>query len=295
MRGRRFWLGLIGGMWLVAGVIAALWGIGALLPPRIAELFPIRLPHPAQAFIQALSVSSWAGIVAVVGGLFSIVLGLGFVRRYSWAQTVGIPAHLLFLVYGIVGSVAGSLLRSDPDVWWEGAPIFFAILILVNAGFALFLSGVKTTEALSWLPLQTAPVVPLKCEFCGTALDPETKLCPQCSAVPESVQGQLPSVLPSAKLVRLSDQTEFRIDPRKRTRIGRGLRENEVELNNPTVSRHHAQIEYQADHFVLAALRDSNGTFINDTLIRQRTLRDGDEIRFGRVRFRFVIDQGQGG
>ena len=168
----------------------------------------------------------------------------------------------------------------------------FALLILVNGGLALFLSSVGTTEALSWLPLRTLPIIPLRCEFCGTPLDPQTKLCPQCDVVPEIVNKHLAVAPPSARLINLSDQTEFWIEPDKKTFIGRGLTGNEINLDNPTVSRHHAHIEFKEGHFVLTALQDSNGTFINDTLVRQRALRDGDEVRFGRARFQFeLVDQ----
>jgi pSer/pThr/pTyr-binding forkhead associated (FHA) protein len=46
---------------------------------------------------------------------------------------------------------------------------------------------------------------------------------------------------------------------------------------------------------MLVALRDLNGTFINDSLIRERALQNGDEIRFGRARFRFELMELTGG
>ena len=93
----------------------------------------------------------------------------------------------------------------------------------------------------------------------------------------------------SARLIGVLDKVEFRIDPDKATMIGRGSTRNDVNLSNPTVSRHHAQIGYESGHYVLTALRDLNGTFVNDTLVRKRPLQDGDEIRFGRSRFRFSV------
>jgi pSer/pThr/pTyr-binding forkhead associated (FHA) protein len=99
----------------------------------------------------------------------------------------------------------------------------------------------------------------------------------------------------SAKLVGVLDKIEFRIDPDKPTMIGRGSTRNNVNLSNPTVSRHHAQIAYEAGHYVLTALRDLNGTFVNDTLVRKRPLQDGDEVRFGRSRFYFSVMESEYG
>lgn len=99
---------------------------------------------------------------------------------------------------------------------------------------------------------------------------------------------------PRARLIDMDDDTEFQLEAGKKTLVGRGIVRNDINLNNPTVSRHHAQIEYHESRFVLTAMDDANGTFVNNALIRQRTLNDGDEIRFGRVRFRFLIDEGRG-
>jgi len=66
---------------------------------------------------------------------------------------------------------------------------------------------------------------------------------------------------------------------------------NDLNVNNPTISRRHAQIEYQEGHFVITALQDSNGTFVNEERVRQQTLNNGDKVRLGRARFQFVIDQ----
>jgi hypothetical protein len=252
-------------------------------------MMPFYLPPAVRAFFEAFHISLWAESAAIVGGLFCTTLGWGVISRRGWAQTVLVPAHLLFVVYAMVGGIVAQLLRERPEMWWEGGPIFFIVLILANGGLALFLSSVEATEVLSWLPLQTSPVIPQRCEFCGTPLDPQTKQCPRCEAVPEIVQKHVTTALPHAKLTSLSDDTEFWIEPDRRTLVGRSLTGNDVNLDNPTVSRRHAQIEYDGEYFVLTALRDSNGTFINDTLVRQRVLRDGDEVRLGRARFQFSI------
>jgi hypothetical protein len=289
------WLKLIGGVWLGLGILALLWGGFAILPASPADLVPFHLAPAAKVFWQQFQISPWIESIAIFGGIFGVTLGWCLIRRQSWAQTVLVSAHMLLAVYGVIGWMAAFVLRSRPDVWWAGGPVIFFLFVLVNGGLAFFFGSVGTTEALSWLPLRTLPIIPLRCEFCGTPLDPKTKLCPQCDVVPEIVDQHMADAPPSARLVNLSDQTEFWIEPQKPIFIGRGLTGNEINLDNPTVSRHHAQIEFKEGHFVLTALQDSNGTFINDTLVRQRALRDGDEVRFGRARFQFEIVEGQEG
>jgi hypothetical protein len=288
------WLRLIGGAWLGLGIVVLLWGILALLPVSLSALLPLYLLPGSTAFWAVFSISPWLESIALTGGVFGIVAGWGLVRRQSWAQTVLVSTHVLFLIYSAIGWIAAYLLRSRPEAWWAGGPILFVVMILVNGGMAFFLSSVGTTEALSWLPLRTLPVIPERCEFCGTPLDPQTKLCPQCDVIPELVDTQM-TILPSAKLTSLVDDAEFWVSPDSVTAIGRGLTGNDINLSNPTISRQHAQIAYKEGHFVLTALQDSNGTFVNDILVRQRTLRDGDEVRFGRARFQFeIIDHQEG-
>jgi hypothetical protein len=280
-------------VWLGLGILALLWGAFAILPVPFSKLVPLHLAPAAKAFWGEIIISPWTESIAVIGGIFGVTLGWSLIQRQSWAQTILVSAHMLFVVYGVIGWMASYVLRARPEVWWAGGPIVFIVFILVNGGLAFFLSSVGTTEALSWLPLRTLPVIPLRCEFCGTPLDPQTRLCPQCDVVPEIVDKHIAVALPNARLINLSDQTEFWIEPDRKIFIGRGLTGNEINLDNPTVSRHHAHIEYTEGRFVLTALQDSNGTFINDTLVRQRALRDGDEIRFGRARFQFEIVEGQ--
>ena len=70
--------------------------------------------------------------------------------------------------------------------------------------------------------------------------------------------------------------------------------QNDINLSNPTVSRRHAWIECENGWFVLNAVDDSNGTFINNALVRRGVLKDGDQIRFGRATFRFQVDKEEG-
>jgi hypothetical protein len=288
VQGHNVWLKFIGWSWIVAGVLLLAWGAAALISLSFSPLFFV-LGAEAVAFWQAYDIAPWLQISALLLGITGLVAGLGLAQRQSWAQTLLLATHAMLALYAGVGWIGSFVLRSQLQQWWGGGPILLLALMVVNAGLAFSMGSLATTEALSWLPLRTSPVIPLRCEFCGTPLDPQTQLCPQCNAVPELIDLHIKTIPPRAALINLDDESEYRIDPDGRTSIGRGLTSNDIELSNPTVSRRHAQIEYRDGRFVLTALQDTNGTFINDTLVRQRTLRDGDEVRFGRARFQFQL------
>ena len=68
--------------------------------------------------------------------------------------------------------------------------------------------------------------------------------------------------------------------------IGR-IPESVITLEDPNVSRTHAEIRPQGGSFVLADVGSTNGTKINGVKVSERVLQDGDEMTFGATTFRF--------
>lgn len=68
--------------------------------------------------------------------------------------------------------------------------------------------------------------------------------------------------------------------------IGR-MPESVITLEDPNVSRNHAEIRPAGSTFVLADVGSTNGTRINGVKISERVLEDGDEMTFGATTFRF--------
>lgn len=64
-------------------------------------------------------------------------------------------------------------------------------------------------------------------------------------------------------------------------RIGRS-RENDVVLENLSVSRHHVQIRLFEGNYVLFDMNSSNGTYLNGVRITRRELQHGDAITIGK-------------
>ncbi len=64
--------------------------------------------------------------------------------------------------------------------------------------------------------------------------------------------------------------------------IGRAL-DNDVIIDDPRVSRHHAQLRHRYGHYVLYDLDSSGGTRINDYPVEECVLHSGDVISFAGV------------
>jgi len=62
----------------------------------------------------------------------------------------------------------------------------------------------------------------------------------------------------------------------------------DVHLDLDNVSRSHATIERTKQGWILKDLDSTNGTFVNELGVRERMLRDGDQIRIGRATLKFL-------
>ncbi len=62
----------------------------------------------------------------------------------------------------------------------------------------------------------------------------------------------------------------------------------DIVINDESVSRRHASITPGPEGYVIADLRSTNGTFINDHPVSQCLLKDGDYVHIGGVMYRFL-------
>lgn len=70
--------------------------------------------------------------------------------------------------------------------------------------------------------------------------------------------------------------------------VGRA-RDNQIILDDPTVSRHHAWVKAEGENFVVFDVGSANGTFVNDEQVKEpRQLENGDVVRFGDAAFVFT-------
>jgi hypothetical protein len=288
MDDRTPWLKRVGALWLVVGGVCLIWAVLTLAGRLVGGSTSTWRSVLTPAVLLDTLLWPWTQLVVAFIGLFVLYCGWGLVRRQRWTQTLIVPANLLFAVYALAVWVAGFLSEGHLYEGWAGNSLALLAAFAVNLYLATWMNSVSTSEALSWLPLRTAPLVPLQCEFCGTTLDPTDGRCPQCQSELQ-FESKVPPKPPDAKLIGTSDEREFYLTPDHAVAIGRGSTRNEINLANPTVSRRHAQIFFEQGGYLLKALDDRNGTFVNNARVRQQALNDGDEIRFGRASYRFRI------
>lgn len=68
-----------------------------------------------------------------------------------------------------------------------------------------------------------------------------------------------------------------------------GRQQGEIVVDDPSVSARHFQIEERDGGFYVRDLGSSNGTFLNDRLVRSAPLRTGDRIQAGSTLFVFSV------
>jgi hypothetical protein len=64
--------------------------------------------------------------------------------------------------------------------------------------------------------------------------------------------------------------------------------DSDICLDDPTVSRHHAEIRLDNGQFLLVDLDSLNNTYVNHEPIDSAVLLDGDEIQIGKFRLMFL-------
>ncbi len=111
----------------------------------------------------------------------------------------------------------------------------------------------------------------------------------------------VPSEIPAAGATRVIERApktlamlvdkarpDQRYDLSGTVNVGRA-RDNQIVLQAPSVSRHHAWIKSEGDDFLVFDVGSANGTFVNDEQIQEpRRLESGDVIRFGDAEFVFT-------
>src|SRR4051794_1268508 len=89
--------------------------------------------------------------------------------------------------------------------------------------------------------------------------------------------------MPDARL-EVTDALGRRIVPIAKGQFEIGRREtNDLRLAGSEVSRDHAEVALQDNHFVLRDRNSRYGTYVNGEQVSERTLAHGDRIRLGRT------------
>jgi pSer/pThr/pTyr-binding forkhead associated (FHA) protein len=117
------------------------------------------------------------------------------------------------------------------------------------------------------------------CEECRDELSTPIRISP------EQIQLRVQRPTPAA-LIDLWGRPH-QLDPR--TLVGRQIDVHGIAVLEPSVSRHHAHLTFDAGAWMIRDLGSANGTFIDDRLVDTPTVvHEGARIRFGHIGFYLV-------
>jgi hypothetical protein len=119
---------------------------------------------------------------------------------------------------------------------------------------------------------------------------PAAARAPDTSGVATTV---LPTRRPGATLRRLDEPGARPVGVREGMMIGR-LRESDLAIDDPSVSRRHARITYGDGAWAIEDLGSTNGVRLNGDPVERAALQHGDRIDLGSVRLAFSLDEPEG-
>jgi Nif-specific regulatory protein len=99
-----------------------------------------------------------------------------------------------------------------------------------------------------------------------------------------------------ATLLKLDgkEQTRYSLDPAGCFKIGRH-RSNQLVAQDEHCSRHHAEIVFDGNRWILNDLESQNGSYVNGKRVKSALLEDGQELRFGSLLLRFELSESTNG
>jgi pSer/pThr/pTyr-binding forkhead associated (FHA) protein len=74
----------------------------------------------------------------------------------------------------------------------------------------------------------------------------------------------------------------------EKTVIGRG-KDVDIQINEPSISRHHLEIEIVGDNIIATDLNSINGSYVEGNKISKAYLLDGNSITLGSVSFNYYF------
>jgi len=149
----------------------------------------------------------------------------------------------------------------------------------------------------------------LFCNHCGHRNPPHSSFCSSCGTVLDRADDHTASIARiqpdiivgsghiepghenevGVLVVRGGDQDGLRFALSDRlTTLGRSV-ENDISLDDITVSRRHAVLEWTPGGFTIHDNGSLNGTYVNQQRISTVALEHGDEIQVGKFHFLFLM------
>ncbi len=119
-------------------------------------------------------------------------------------------------------------------------------------------------------------------------ISPEDPNLPDTAGMTQTEQRPGKKIIPDNASLIIGGRTSFPLD-KAVINIGRHST-NDLVLDDPHVSRHHAQLRGIRNQFVIFDVGSTGGTFLNGRKITQSTLQTGDVIRIGVINLIYIQD-----
>lgn len=306
-------MGLLGGLFVLAFSSLLFLGNFNSLWVRIGNI-PIA-GSLIQDFLQEIELPGGQYLLPLLG-IFLISWGVSLDLRKSWARLAGAVIYGVLATYTVawlVVIVPLDILFINDYRWYILAGGLLIASIFGGQAYALLSPKAEWDYAKQWQGKQ----VVTKCDRCGHELDSRGQ-CPHCEpglvTAQDAIQSKTrsPSTGRTGKDTLLESKTRRDSQPhstatqkatplaylerdgktytisKPETKIGRGPN-NDIILNEPSVSGEHAVITFQEKQFVIRDKGSSNGTFVNGSRIEISRLVDGSELKLGRVHLTFRV------
>lgn len=175
---------------------------------------------------------------------------------------------------------------------WEEELVEYLAGVAREHGLALFGRPIVTLEAVPGVPPgQVRVSTRLVDRPAPTATQLEGGILGRTQRIDVAAVRQAAAVVPEAGRLVLATGAlagaTFTLD-KATLLIGRAM-DNDVVLEEPGVSRYHAEIRLRGDRFYLRDLKSTNGTRVNGEEVTERVLSDGDRLSLAGVDLVFRI------
>ena len=283
---RGFIYRFVGVLWLLLGLLIILVSLayiiafGSIVGYLTGELGDM---VPLVNWIAAHFRPGWLQVWGVLLGAFLILMG-GSLSTLSPAVRRGAMSfHLLLGIY-LIGVVLSLFYLLDNNLIGTLAIPSRILFVFTAVGLSVGLGMLGLGAALNTRGSRNL--------FIGLSPSAAASLTQASTSIP-----QLESYLESGgeKRVRavyltsMDTNEVYEVNLLDRTTIGRASN-RDIQLDESSVSSKHAHIDVVDDRFLLYDNASVNGTYVNGQRQRYASLKSGDEVQFGRNRFRFEIE-----
>lgn len=244
-----------------------------------------------------------SAILLLFFAIFYTVLGWKLWDYKEWARIIAVGLEAMVGVISLLSGIAllVGVTIAEQQLTSPGSGMASIILSFLHFTIVYYLTRSEVISLFSTgrtrIPSRHGTVAPPPPTSVPPVVPPPAPALPIRSPLPQPVGGNAPQ-LEATKLASQPQQSRAwlvdvgngsrRFDLANTTLLGRDGNKCQVVLNDPRVSKEHANIRLEHGQFILRDLASSNGTYWNDRRVGQPVpLADGDRVRIGQTELVF--------